>query len=549
MSTLLLLDGNSLTYRAFFALPTDMSTASGQVTNAVFGFTSMLVNLLRDHRPTALAVAWDRPEPTFRHTEEPSYKAQREEAPDILRQQLGLVRQVCEALRIPMIEAPGYEADDIIATLATQARDRGDDVVIVTGDRDSYQLVEDPHVKVLYNRRGVSDYAFYDEAGIKERTGVTPAEYPQYAAMRGDPSDNLPGVPGVGEKTAAKLINTYGGLDGIFANLDQLTPKLRESLGASEDQVRRNLRLMILDREVPLEVGIDDLQRVPFDGDEVHKVFNFLEFRTLYERLVEAVADDHELPPAVSAGALECETSVVATAAEAVALLDGLVSESTDVMVPVAAAWESAPGRSPIAGLALAGVGGGAARVDDCVTAAWIPGDVLREPAVLDALRRLVAPGGRPVATHGAKALMRSLLALDVDVRTLDIDTEVACYLLDPADASYLPADLLLRYVGLTLAAGGGSVVQEGMLDLDGRGDDLPSETGRLAAAVGRIAPAVTEALTSQGLRDLYDRIERPLVRVLARMEHLGVAVDAAYLRELNDRLATEAAELEVAIQ
>ncbi len=190
-----------------------------------------------------------------------------------------------------------------------------------------------------------------------------------------------------------------------------------------------------------------------------------------------------------------------------------------------------------------------AAPVDDCVTASWIPGDVLREPAVLDALRRLVAPGDRPVATHGAKALMRSLLALDVDVRTLDIDTEVACYLLDPADASYLPADLLLRYVGLTLAAGGGAVIEEGMLDLDGRGDDLPSETGRLAAAVGRIAPAVTEALTSQGLRDLYDRIERPLVRVLARMEHLGVAVDAAYLRELNDRLATEAAELEVAIQ
>ena len=174
MAKLLLLDGNSLTYRAFFALPTDMATASGQVTNAVFGFTSMLINLLRDHRPDAIAVAWDRPEPTFRHEAVATYKAQREEAPDILRQQLGLVRQVLDALGVSMLEAAGHEADDIIATLATEGRDRGDDVIIVTGDRDTYQLVEDPHVKVLYNRRGVSDYVLYDEAGIKERTGVTP---------------------------------------------------------------------------------------------------------------------------------------------------------------------------------------------------------------------------------------------------------------------------------------------------------------------------------------------------------------------------------------
>jgi DNA polymerase-1 len=242
VAKLLLLDGNSLTYRAFFALPTDMATASGQVTNAVFGFTSMLINLLKDHRPDAIAVAFDRPEPTFRHEQVPTYKAQREAAPDILRQQMGLVRQVLQVLDITVLEQAGVEADDILATLATQARDRGDDVMIVTGDRDTYQLVEDPHVTVLYNRRGVSDYAHYDEAGIKERTGVTPAQYPEYAALRGDPSDNLPGVPGVGEKTAAKLINDHGGLDGIFANLDSLTPKLRQNLAAAEEQARATRR-------------------------------------------------------------------------------------------------------------------------------------------------------------------------------------------------------------------------------------------------------------------------------------------------------------------
>ncbi|MBV9659947.1 MAG: DNA polymerase I, partial [Acidimicrobiales bacterium] len=210
MSRLMLIDGNSLLYRAFFALPTDMATASGQVTNAVFGFTSMLINLIKDHHPDQLVASFDRPEPNFRHSMVQGYKEGRAETPDILRQQMGLARQVIDALRVPMIDAPGYEADDVIATLATEASARGDEVIVVTGDRDTYQLVEDPSIKVLYNRRGVSDYALYDEAGIEERTGVRPASYPQYAALRGDPSDNLAGVPGVGEKTAAKLINTYG---------------------------------------------------------------------------------------------------------------------------------------------------------------------------------------------------------------------------------------------------------------------------------------------------------------------------------------------------
>ena len=189
---LMLIDGNSLTYRAFHALPTDLVTASGQVTNAVFGFTSMFINLVRDHRPDAVAVAFDRPEPTFRHVQNPEYKAQREAAPDILKQQMALVRQVVDTLGVTAIDQPGIEADDIIATLATLAKERGDEVIIVTGDRDAYQLVEDPHVKVLYNKRGVSDYALYDEAGILERTGVHPRDYVQYAALRGDPSDNLP---------------------------------------------------------------------------------------------------------------------------------------------------------------------------------------------------------------------------------------------------------------------------------------------------------------------------------------------------------------------
>src|SRR5437764_8507856 len=291
MAKLMLIDGNSLTYRAFFALPTDITLASGQVTNAVYGFTSMLLNLVRDHQPEAIGVAFDRPEPTFRHERIVDYKAGRSAAPDILRQQMGLVRQVVETLRIPIIEAPGFEADDIIATLATEARDQGDEALIVTGDRDVYQLVEDPLVKVPYNKRGVTDYALYDEAGIEERTGVAPKLYPQYAALRGDPSDNLAGVPGVGEKTAAKLINTYGGIDGIFEHVDEQTPKLRTSLAEHEEQVRRNADVMVLLRDVPLEISPDGLRLEPFDRDEVRKLFDFLEFRTLHERLAEAFGE------------------------------------------------------------------------------------------------------------------------------------------------------------------------------------------------------------------------------------------------------------------
>jgi DNA polymerase-1 len=550
VAKLMLLDGNSLTYRAFFALPSDMSTASGQVTNAVFGFTSMLINLLRDHRPTHIAVAWDRAEPTFRHEEVPTYKAQREEAPDILRQQLGLVRQVLEALRIPMVDHVAYEADDVIATLATMARDRGDEVIVVTGDRDTYQLVEDPLVKVLYNRRGVSDYVLYDEAGIVDRTGVTPAQYPEYAALRGDPSDNLPGVPGVGEKTAAKLIREGGGLDGVFAALDGLTPKLRTNLAAAEEDVRRNAKVMVLVRDLPLDVTLDDLARQPFDAEAVRSLFGFLEFRTLYERLVEAI-DDQDLPAIDAIGTLECGVIVVGDAGAAVELLERLAAE-TGTSLAVAPAWEGSPGRSPMAGLAfVTSVEPG--------EAAWVPGELLDDERVRSALAALVAPGGRPLDTHGGKALDRGLLGLGIDLGSLDIDTEVACYLLDPAESAYLLQDLLLRYVGLELASAGataaatsadhGRQATQRALDLDGAAGSLPEESGRFAVAVARLAPVVTDALVAQGLRDLYDSVERPLVRVLARMEAVGVAVDVPYLKALNERLATEAVELEQRIQ
>jgi DNA polymerase-1 len=529
MAKLLLLDGNSLTYRAFFALPTDMATASGQVTNAVYGFTSMLINLFKDHQPEAIAVAFDLPQPTFRHELVDDYKAGRAEAPDILRQQMGLVRQVIEALRIPILELPGYEADDIIATLATQGRDRGDDVLIVTGDRDVYQLVEDPHVRVLYNLRGVSDYKNYDEAGIKERTGVAPVDYPQYAALRGDPSDNLPGVPGVGEKTAAKLINDYGDLDGIFANLDKLTPKLRENLAAHEERVRKNATATPLVRDAPIECDVDDLRMGGWDVDEVRDVFTFLEFgRALWDRLVDAVGEGGGMAAAEAAEAIEVDVTRIDSAKDAAALFKSLAKAGDPIAV--AAAWDGAEGRSELAGLAIGN--------------AFVTRDALAGDATA-ALQKVVAT--IPVNTHNAKALMRGLHPLGVDVTSLNLDTAIAAYLIDPAGDQYLLEELAPRYAGIEVRSPEGPA--SGQLDLDGTGGDLAETTVRRAVAVDRLVAPLSAALEARGLSNLYDNVERPLVRVLARMEIAGVRVDAKYLKDLNTSLTDEVRTLETEIQ
>jgi DNA polymerase-1 len=523
VSKLLLLDGNSLTYRAFFALPPDMATASGQVTNAVFGFTSMLINLLRDNRPDGVIAAFDRPEPTFRHEVVTDYKANRTAAPDILRQQMGLVRQVVETLGIVTLDVAGFEADDIIATVVDQAKAGGHEVIIVTGDRDEYQLVEDPLVKVLYNRRGVSDYALYDEAGILERTGVTPKQYPEYAALRGDPSDNLAGVPGVGEKTAAKLIATHGGLDGVFANLDSLTPKLRASLAEHEQRVRQNAAVMVLRRDAPVAPDLEELSWGPSDLGELKRLFDFLEFRTLFERL-EEVLDARIAAPVVAGGeVLEAEVVRFDSAPAAASALAG------PEVLDVAAAWAGAPGRSALTGLAV---------VLDPATAsvAWVPGAFLTDHGV-----QSVLADGRPVRAHQAKALVRGLAGLGVDLRSLQLDTAIAAYLIDPAENRYDVEDLLGRYTGDSLPA---EAVPEGQLDLDGEGIDESVSTARLALAISRLAPALVAALEKQGMRTLYDEIENPLVAVLARMEDVGIGVDAVELKRLNDRLTSECQRL-----
>ncbi len=542
MPTLMLIDGNSLTYRAFHALPQDLATASGQVTNAVFGFTSMLINLVRDHQPDGVAVAFDRPEPTFRHEQVETYKANRSAAPDILKQQMGLVREVLDALRLRQLEQPGVEADDILATLATRAAADGIDVLLVTGDRDSFQLVADPHIKVVYNKRGVSDYAIYDEAGILERTGVPPSRYVMYAAMRGDNSDNLPGVPGVGEKTAAKLLDKYGDLDGIFAHIEEQTPKLKENLAAAEELVRINAVVMELMRDVELGVEPSELLGIePYDGDEVRKLFDFLEFRTLMARMEEAFAS--------SVGAAKRATkNDLATAissprgAEAVAVVEKLAAGSDTVSV--AGLLSEDAHRWDVAGLAVA-VAPESAGV--AVPVVWLDGDTLADPDVLPVLRHLLGAEGPGVQAHDAKPLIRALLQHGCGVGGLRLDTSLAAYLLDPAGNAYPYSELLPTYTDHVLPEG--TVVPEGQLDFGDNSLTPAEETALEAAAVAVLGPRLAAEIDENGLTELNSEVEVPLVAVLAHMERAGVAVDRAELEQLNESMTAEAAMLAQAIQ
>jgi DNA polymerase-1 len=514
---LLLIDGLSLAFRAFYALPTDLATPNGTVTNAVYGFTSMLVKVLTDERPDAIAVVFDAPGRTFRDDLDVDYKAGRKETPDLFVPQLPLIREVIDALRIPTLEIEGVEADDVIATLATRAAESGTDVIIVTGDRDAYQLVRDPHVKVLYNRRGVSDYVLYDEAGIVERTGVTAAQYPEYAALRGDPSDNLPGVPGVGEKTAAKLVSTYGNLEGIFEHLDDLPPKQRQNLGDARERVFLNRQMSQLVCDVVVDVDVADLRQGPWDREQVRLLFDQLAFRTLMPRLLEAVG---EVAAVAEAETFEVEVEVVRDAAAAQRLF-GEIGDA-GVAYAIEPRWDGAPVTSALRAVAVAR--------DERTF--YVGVDLLADASVRPVLEGLLGAGGPPLVAHRSKELMHGL---DVDIRSLRHDTALMAYLLDPGEGKYALEDLALRHLALELRS---ADAEPGTLDFDGEVE--VEQSGRRAAVVLRLAGALAQAVEARELTDLYERFELPLVRVLAKMERAGIRVDREFLDGLRSELSDQ---------
>ena len=535
-----MLDGHSLAYRAFFALPPEnFSTTTGQPTNAVYGFTAMLINVLRDEQPTHVAVAFDRSEPTFRHEQYVEYKANRRETPADFRSQLSLIFEVLDALGIPRLSVAGYEADDIIATLTVAATEAGMDVLIVSGDRDNLQLVND-HVTVLMTRRGISDMTRFTPEEVEAKYGLTPAQYPDFAALRGDPSDNLPNIPGVGEKTAARWVAEFGSLSQLVDRVDEVKGKAGDRLREHLGDVLRNRQLTELARDVPLEAGPADLRPVPWDRDQIHQLFDTLQFRVLRDRLYTTLPN----------GIIGAPT---AAGAEGSGPAEGF---DVEVSVPgpdELAAWleEHATGTGR-AGVAVHGTWGrGTGTMDGLALAAGDGAGVFADPVTLTedderALAAWLADPDQPKALHDAKGPIHALAARGLELAGLTTDTALAAYLALPGQRSFDLADLALRYLGKELRDGGTTT---GQLTLDLSAGEDGEDDGEAEAAVAlvlrarataELADALDADLEQRGAAQLLADVELPLVGVLARMERAGIAADTSHFADMSASLGGE---------
>ncbi|WP_093801352.1 DNA polymerase I [Streptomyces sp. Wb2n-11] len=519
---LLLMDGHSLAYRAFFALPAEnFTTASGQPTNAIYGFASMLANTLRDEAPTHFAVAFDVSRKTWRSEEFPEYKATRSKTPDEFKGQVELIGELLDAMHADRFAVDGFEADDVIATLATQAEAAGFEVLIVTGDRDSFQLISD-HVTVLYPTKGVSELTRFTPEKVQEKYGLSPRQYPDFAALRGDPSDNLPGIPGVGEKTAAKWINQFGSFEELVARADEVKGKAGQNFRDHLEAVKLNRRLTEMVRDVELPKGPLDLERAPYDRAALTGVLDVLEIRnpSLRERLL-----------AVDPGAGEEEAPAPAAGVE----IDGTVLGSGEVApwlerhggqplgVATVDAW--ALGSGSVSEIALAAADGAAAwfdtsqldEADDKAFAAWI------------------ADPTKPKVMHNAKGAMRIFPEHGWQVDGVTMDTALAAYLVKPGRRSFALDALSVEYLHRELAP---AAAADGQLAF---GTDERAEADALmtqARAVLDLGEAFGERLDEVGATDLLHRVELPTSVLLARLERHGIAADRAHLEAMEQQFA-----------
>ena len=525
---LLLLDGHSLAYRAFYALPVEnFSTTTGQPTNAVYGFTSMLINTLRDESPTHVAVAFDVSRQTFRTEQFPEYKANRSASPEPFRGQVELIKDVLDALRIPSVEVDGYEADDVIATLARQAEAEGFETLIITGDRDAFQLVNDS-TTVLYPRRGVSDLSRMTPAAVLAKYGLTPEQYPDFAALRGDPSDNLPSVPSVGEKTATKWISQYGSLSELISHADEVKGKVGEALRAHIGQVETNRALTELVTHVPLPVALADTARQPFERSEVHEVFDALQFRVLRERLFETFPDD----AAAADGGQEHGGGAHAQPAVRIAqpgeVESWLAAAGSPVAISVRGTWGAGTGVLTALGLAAAAGDTLVADVDQL------------SPADVAALAAWFADDAVAKLLHDANGPMLALRARGWELRGLAGDTALAAYVVLPGQRSFDLADLVPRFLHRDLPS---PTAQQDQLSLDGVVEtEALEQVGIFARATLDLHEVLRAEVAQRGGAHLLSDVELPLVSLLVDLEATGIAVDLTLLTELEAQFAGEVA-------
>jgi DNA polymerase-1 len=485
---LLLIDGNSLAYRAFHALPDTIATDEGFPTNALYGLAAMMMKMLAEERPARVVVAWDPKGPTFRHEREPTYKANRQATPDLLREQQAHFRPLMEAFGFVNIDLAGFEADDVIGTLARRAEQAGEEVVILTGDRDAFQLVSD-RVSVMATGRGVTDTTLYTPAAVRERYGIGPELMTDFRGMVGDPSDNLPGVPGIGEKGAAQLLQRYGSLDAILDHASEQTPKRREALTEHADDARKTRDLAVIDCEAPVELDLGEVPAIDFGPERMsalRDVFPRFQFGSLERRLGELGA---EAPAAPAAHVVE--VAAVPAAPEDLAMRFA-GAEALSLALAEDAWAVAGPGAEVATGPLGEGVGAALAR----------------------------ALAGAAVACHDAKAVVRDT----GDELRPEHDTMIAAYLLEPRRRGY-PLEELAADAGL---------------DVGGE----PAPAVRDAALVRELTARQREAIAREGLESLYREIELPVTRVLAAMERVGVRLDVHRLGEIAARVRDSADEL-----
>ncbi|OEJ96695.1 DNA polymerase I [Streptomyces thermolilacinus SPC6] len=516
------MDGHSLAYRAFFALPAEnFTTSSGQTTNAVYGFASMLANTLRDEAPTHFAVAFDVSRKTWRSQDFPEYKANRSATPDEFKGQVELIGELLDTMNAVRFAVEGFEADDIIATLATQAEAAGFEVLIVTGDRDSFQLVSD-HVTVLYPTKGVSELTRFTPEKVREKYGLSPSQYPDFAALRGDPSDNLPGIPGVGEKTATKWINQFGSFQELVERADEVKGKVGQALRDHLESVKLNRHLTELVRDVELPKAVAELERAPYDRAALKGFLEVLEIRnpSLRERLL-----------AVDPGAVEEEAPAPAAGVE----LDGAVLGAGEL-----APWLERHGAGPLGMATVDSWALGVGSVAEVALAAADGAACWFDPSQLDeaderAFAAWIADPARPKVLHNAKAAMRVLPEHGWSVAGVTMDTALAAYLVKPGRRSFALDALAVEYLGRELAPPSAA---DGQLAF---GADDTAEADALmtqARAVLDLGEAFTARLEEVGATRLLHEVELPTSELLARMERHGIAADRPHLEAMEQQFA-----------
>ncbi|WP_051338542.1 DNA polymerase I [Streptomyces flavidovirens] len=517
------MDGHSLAYRAFFALPAEnFTTASGQPTNAIYGFASMLANTLRDEAPTHFAVAFDVSRKTWRSADFPEYKANRSTTPDEFKGQVELIGELLDTMNAQRFAVDGFEADDIIATLATQAEAAGFDVLIVTGDRDSFQLVSD-HVTVLYPTKGVSELTRFTPEKVQEKYGLTPSQYPDFAALRGDPSDNLPGIPGVGEKTATKWINQFGSFAELVERADEVKGKVGQALRDHLESVKLNRHLTELVRDVELPKAVADLERVPYDRSALKGFLEVLEIRnpSLRERLL-----------AVDPGAQEEE----APAPDAGVQLDGTVLRAGGL-----ATWLEQHGGQPLGVATVATWALGVGNVSEVALAAadgkaaWFDTTELDESDER-AFAAWLADPARPKVMHNAKDALRVFPEHGWHIEGITMDTALAAYLVKPGRRSFALDALSVEYLHRELAP----AAADGQLSF-GSEEDEQAEADALMAqarAVLDLGDAFAVKLKEVGATELLHEVELPTSLLLARMERYGISADRAHLEAMEQQFA-----------